>query len=392
MSPNGQRPGWWRRFRSLPARVQLATWAGLSVLVVILAIFSNGNGGGSTTTGVTTAETSAPPPTTVARTTTTLRAPLTTDRRTTTTTRPTTTTTRPRSTTTGRPTPPRANTAAAGLATLPVKGRAPMTGYSRERFGPAWTDDVSVADGHNRCDTRNDILRRDLTDIVLRPGTGGCIVERGVLHDPYTGTVILFTRGRSTSAAVQIDHVVSLGNAWQTGAQQLSFPVRTDLANDPLNLLATSGPANQQKGDSDAASWLPPRRAFRCTFVAIQVAVKIRYHLWVTPPEHAAIARVLSRCPNQPLPGGGPATTPATVAPPRPAPTTPTTRAPTPATAPPTTAPPATAPPATAPSAVPVVHPGAFCTPPGARGVTTRGTPMVCKLDSRGLRYRWGRA
>jgi hypothetical protein len=93
-----------------------------------------------------------------------------------------------------------------------------------------------------------------------------------------------------TSSAVQIDHVVSLANAWQTGAQQLSLRVRTNLATDPIALLAVSGAVNQQKGDADAGSWLPPNKAFRCSFVAIQVAVKIRYHLWVTLAEHAAIA------------------------------------------------------------------------------------------------------
>ena len=128
-----------------------------------------------------------------------------------------------------------------------MKGRAPKTGYSRAQFGPAWTDDVTVADGHNGCDTRNDILRRDLTDRVIKPGTRGCVVASGVLHDPYTGTAIVFTRGQGTSRAVQIDHVVALGDAWQTGAQRLSLPVRTDFANDPLNLLAVSGAANEKR-------------------------------------------------------------------------------------------------------------------------------------------------
>jgi hypothetical protein len=272
---------------------------------------------------------------------------------------------------------------------LPVKGRAALTGYSRAQFGEAWTDDVTVADGHNGCDTRNDILRRDLTDVVIKPSTDGCVVARGVLHDPYTRTVILFTRGPGTSSVVQIDHVVSLANAWQTGAQQLSLSVRTNLANDPLNLLAVSGSANEQKGDSDAASWLPPNKAFRCSYVAIQVAVKIRYHLWVTPAERAAIARVLSTCPRQPLPRGGPpATAGPTTAPssPAPRPSSPasTTAAPAPSTSAPL--------PTTAPPPAQIVRPGAFCSPPGARGVTSKGTPMICKLDRTGQRYRWSRA
>jgi cell division septation protein DedD len=204
-----------------------------------------------------------------------------------------------------------------------------------------------------------------------------------VLHDPYTNTVITFTRGQGTSALIQIDHVVALGDAWQTGAQQLSLAVRTNLANDPLELLAVSGAANEQKGDANAASWLPANKAFRCPYVAIQVAVKIRYHLWVTPGEHDAIAMVLSSCPTQPLPTGGPPATASstTVVPPTPALSTPTPAPSTPAPAPTTPVP-----------NVPIVHPGAFCSPPGARGVTSAGTPMTCKLDGTEQHYRWSKA
>lgn len=191
-------------------------------------------------------------------------------------------------------------TALAALATLPVKGRAPKSGYSRAQFGPAWTDDVTVAAGHNGCDTRNDILRRDLTAVVIKPGSNGCTVLSGEHYDPYTNLVIHFNRADPN--VVQIDHVVALGDAWQTGAQQLTLKLRTNFANDPLELLAVSGTANEQKGDADAASWLPPNKAFRCPFVARQVAVKVRYHLWATSAEHDAIARVLATCPSQPLP------------------------------------------------------------------------------------------
>ena len=189
-----------------------------------------------------------------------------------------------------------ARAAVAALGTLPVKGRSPKTGYTRAEFGPAWSDDVDVDGGHNGCDTRNDVLRRDLTAEVLKPGTHACVVLSGTLADPYTGHLIVFARGRSSSAKVQIDHVVALGDAWVTGAQQLTPTQRRTLANDPLNLLAVDGPTNGAKGDADAASWLPPNKAFRCTYVARQVAVKQRYHLWVTPAEGAQIARVLTGC------------------------------------------------------------------------------------------------
>lgn len=196
------------------------------------------------------------------------------------------------------------------LAALPVKGRAPMTGYERDLFGDAWTDDVSTDGGHNGCDTRNDVLRRDLAEIVLKPGTQGCVVQSGALHDPYTGTAIAFARGATTSADVQIDHVVALADAWQKGAQQLTAAQRTDFANDPLNLQATGGTTNQAKGAGDAATWLPPNKAYRCTYVSRQVDVKAKYGLWVTAAERDAIAAVLGSCGAAPLgPGSPPATT-----------------------------------------------------------------------------------
>lgn len=194
-----------------------------------------------------------------------------------------------------------AGTALALLANLPVKGRAPLTGYSRDQFGQAWTDDNDDPLGHNGCDTRNDILQRDLSDVVFRAGSR-CVVASGVLHEPYAGKTIDFLRGVKTSSAVQIDHVVALGDAWQKGAQQLSPTQRINLANDPLELLAVDGPTNEAKGDGDAATWLPPNKAFRCQYVARQVAVSAKYSLWVTSAERDAIARVLAGCPGEPAP------------------------------------------------------------------------------------------
>ena len=183
------------------------------------------------------------------------------------------------------------------LATIPVKGRAPKTGYSRDQFGQAWADV-----DRNGCDTRNDMLRRDLSDLALKPGTRDCVVLSGILTDPYTATLINFLRGSSTSAAVQIDHVVALSDAWQKGAQQLTEAQRLSFANDPLNLLAVDGPANQQKSDGDAATWLPPNKSFRCDYVARQISVKSSYGLWVTRAEHDAMARVLATARTRPPP------------------------------------------------------------------------------------------
>ena len=183
------------------------------------------------------------------------------------------------------------------LQTLEIKGRAPKTGYNRDEFGQRWADT-----DRNGCDTRNDVLRRDLTNVVAKPGTRDCVVSSGTLLDPYTGTVIEFSRGQDTSTEVQIDHVVALSDAWQKGAQQLDAPTRTFFANDPLNLLAVQGRVNQRKGDGDAATWLPANKQFRCQYVARQVAVKARYELWVTQAEHDAIHRILQLCPDQLLP------------------------------------------------------------------------------------------
>jgi len=183
------------------------------------------------------------------------------------------------------------------LATLPVKGRAPKTGYSRDQFGQAWADV-----DRNGCDTRNDTLRRDLTAEALKPGTRGCVVLSGVLQDPYTAKIINFRRGAATSSAVQIDHVVALSDAWQKGAQGLSPAQRLSFANDPLNLLAVDGPANMQKSDGDAATWLPSNKSYRCLYVARQISVKAKYALWVTRAEHDAMARILGDCPGALVP------------------------------------------------------------------------------------------
>lgn len=177
------------------------------------------------------------------------------------------------------------------LESIPVRGRAPKTGYTRDEFGPAWADV-----DRNGCDTRNDILARDLINETFKPGTNNCVVATGKLADEYTGTTINFTRGQDTSSDVQIDHVVALSDAWQKGAQQLSPDQRKELANDPLNLMAADGPTNSAKGDKDAATWLPPNKAFRCRYVALQTAVKAKYRLWITQAERDAIVGILGGC------------------------------------------------------------------------------------------------
>jgi hypothetical protein len=177
---------------------------------------------------------------------------------------------------------------------LPVKGWDLNSDFARYRFGEAWTDDVDVEFGHNGCNTRDDILRRDLTDLVVRPRT--CFAQSGTLHDPYGSETIAFVRGPDSSNAVQIDHVVSLSDAWHKGARDWDDQRRRDFANDPRNLLAVGGAFNFDKAFRDASSWLPPNPMFRCEFVARQVTVKTAYGLWVSGKEKQAMAGVLTGC------------------------------------------------------------------------------------------------
>jgi len=186
-----------------------------------------------------------------------------------------------------------ANDALTALNKLEVKGRAAKTGYTRSQF-PHWSDP-----DRNGCDARNDTLKRDLTDITYKEGTRDCKVIAGQLLDPFSGKVIVFS---PTKVVIDIDHVVALSNAWQTGAAYFDKTVRTQIANDPLNLLAVDSKLNRQKGDGDAATWLPPSKSFRCAYVARQVAVKAKYKLWVTEPEKVAITKILSSCAGQKLP------------------------------------------------------------------------------------------
>jgi hypothetical protein len=286
---------------------------------------------------------------------------------------------------------PGPGSALALLETLPVKGRAPKTGYSRETFGQAWADT-----DRNGCDTRNDILRRDLTGAAIKPGTNGCVVLSGKLADPYTAQIISFVRGGASE--VDIDHVVSLSDAWQTGA--FAWPTRKRLAfaNDPLNLLAVDASANRQKGDSDAASWLPPNKPYRCAYIARQVAAKARYQLWLAPAEHDAMRRILMTCPRL----AGPTGTAATLAPIAPSQQTTTTATPKPttttATPKPTTTAVAPKPATTTAAARPTkqsvsyaVHPGAFCSEHASYGYSAKGVLYQCKTKPGDPAYRWRR-
>jgi hypothetical protein len=185
----------------------------------------------------------------------------------------------------------------AGIALIPVRIRG--YDYRRDAFGDSWTDDNPAPGGYNGCDTRNDILDRDLVDksyvsIKRCPNA----VATGLLHDPYTNADIAFTRGEQTGAAVQIDHIVPLALAWDLGARFWTGDLRLRFANDPANLLAVAGGANQDKGDSEPATWMPPNTAFRCKYAMQFIAVLRGYALPVDAPSAAALRDAASTCPT----------------------------------------------------------------------------------------------
>ena len=171
--------------------------------------------------------------------------------------------------------------ASTGTSELEVKGSAPMTGYGRDKF-IHWIDEDK--DG---CDTRSEIIERNAIPGTIIRGKDGCVTGAKVA-DPYSNTTI--TEDPGPASRIDIDHIVALGDAWKSGAAQWTQAQRQAFANDPLNLLAVDDKLNQQKGDSNAASWLPPNKSFRCEYVGKQVAVKRKYHLSVTPYERDAIA------------------------------------------------------------------------------------------------------
>ena len=184
----------------------------------------------------------------------------------------------------------------AGIAELPVRIRG--YDYHRDAFGDSWTDDNPAPGGHNGCDTRNDILDRDLIDktyvsIKRCPNA----VASGTLHDPYTNATVPFVRGAQVGAAVQIDHIVPLALAWDLGARNWTDDMRLRFANDPANLIAVQGQANQDKGDKEPATWMPPNHAFWCQY-SVQFANVLRgYSLPVDAPSATVLRDAAATCP-----------------------------------------------------------------------------------------------
>lgn len=185
----------------------------------------------------------------------------------------------------------------AGVTVLPNRIRS--GDYRRAAFGEAWTDDNSAPGGRNGCDTRNDILDRDLIEktyvAISRCPTA---VATGILRDPYTSETIAFVRGNQTGADVQIEHIVPLAYAWDQGARNWTDEMRVRFANDPANLVAVDGPTNQDKGDAEPALWMPPNAAFHCQYAMQFIAVMRGYGLPVDAPSVPALRQAAATCPG----------------------------------------------------------------------------------------------
>jgi hypothetical protein len=186
----------------------------------------------------------------------------------------------------------------AGVAVVPERVRG--YDYRRAAFGDAWDDDNSAPGGRNGCNTRDEILDRDLTGKAYVT-TKRCprAVASGTLRDPYTNDTIAFTRGDRVGASVQIDHIVPLAYAWDMGAR--SWPAETlkRFANDPANLIAVAGRANQDKGDLPPGEWMPPNTAFWCTYAMQFIEVVRGYSLAVDEPSAQRLRDAAGSCPTR---------------------------------------------------------------------------------------------
>jgi hypothetical protein len=244
-----------------------------------------------------------------------------------------------------------------------------VDGYERDKFGQKWADI-----DRNGCDQRNDVLRRDMVNLHTVPGTRGCFLAKGtlsLLDDSYAATRVKYKRGNDK---VEIDHVVSLADAWGSGAHDWDVDQREEFANDFMNLEVIDSGTDTVKSDLAANDWLPDDDDDQCALVVRQISIKKRYKLSVTPAELQAMDSVLHSpvCDGdsikpqkakefkvpKPKPIGEPKPKP------KPKPTPERSTEPEEPSE---------------PSVRRGVHPGAFCSPAGAPGVTSKGTAMVCK-------------
>lgn len=179
------------------------------------------------------------------------------------------------------PTPVSAATARSYLASLTVAPED-RTGYKRDLF-PHW---ITIS---GTCNTRETVLKRDGTNVVTN---SACAATSGTWYSPYDGATW------TSASDVDIDHVVPLAEAWDSGASTWTTAQRRAFANDLTRpqLIAVTDRVNQSKGDQDPATWVPPRSAYVCTYVRAWVQVKYYYNLSVDPAEKSALQNRLAAC------------------------------------------------------------------------------------------------
>lgn len=153
-----------------------------------------------------------------------------------------------------------------------------------------WID----ADGDCQ-DTRAEVLIRDDDDgqVEFR-GAGECVVARGTWVDPYTGQTF------QDAKKLDVDHVVPLKNAHESGAWAWSRERRREYANhlrDPAHLLAVSASENRKKGAKGPDEYLPPNAAFHCDYIRIWIRIKETWELEMTEAESEAVQHVRASCP-----------------------------------------------------------------------------------------------
>lgn len=180
---------------------------------------------------------------------------------------------------------PDVSVAKRGLDKLARDERPMPAGYSREQFGGRWTDP-----DHNHCSTREDVLGGWLGTPLL----GGMCDASGSMPDPYTGSPMV------VPGEADIDHVVSLADAWRSGAASWTAQQRAAFYNDQRNLVPTRASVNRAKGDRGPDTWLPPRQEYRCSYALIYVGTKAHYGLSVTNAQATQLKVLLDRCPVLP--------------------------------------------------------------------------------------------
>ncbi|MEU1409611.1 HNH endonuclease family protein [Streptomyces sp. NPDC005728] len=177
------------------------------------------------------------------------------------------------------------------VSRLPVEEEPdPRVGYDRDKKFPHWTAGLILNDG---CDTRKEVI---LQEAVEAPEVGPkCRLIGGRWFSAYD------QKWLTSASSIDVDHMVPLAEAWDSGAASWTQERRRAYANDqgvPASLIAVSGGSNRQKADKDPADWLPVA-AYRCQYVADWVATKLRWGLSADAGEVDALSKVAEDCPTQ---------------------------------------------------------------------------------------------